>query len=372
MKPGVRFRANLRDRKALEIHLQVFLAIVGGIALALVGLLALGLFLLRLKFRAVLRQFEDIGDAAGVAGCVVPPMQVRLRPDNNYEWRDQAQVHAVGDELAERGFTRIGTFNSEPTTVPLEAWHDPQQSIYATICEDADTGIWLDVLSLGEGGSSYTVSSGPGDQFVRPSEFQLEHLPGGTPTDVLSRFFENRPDCQARPTSAEGFPAVFEDLWQRMMNVRIEQGPPSEEEIRQLCHVQGDAELQLEMVERIREMWQSQISDAVERQIREAFLENSQLSALEWDRLRDRVVFVHDDLTAEELAAMIDVEWDSNADDLDDSYDVLEERALELLSYSSARSAFISMNSELQATSQFEKIGVVTHPAAADVYVGPV
>jgi hypothetical protein len=351
--------------------LQAFLAIIGGIALAIVGLLALGLFLLRWKFRTVLRQFDDVGEAVGVAGYVVPPMQIRLRPDNSYEWRDQAQVHAVGDELSERGFIRIGTFNSEPVTVPIEAWHDPQQSIYATICEDSDTGVWLDVLSLGEDDSSFTVSSGPGDQFVRPSDFQLKQLPGGTPTDVLSWFFENRPEHQARRTSAESFATTFEDLWQRMMNVRTEQGPPSEDEIRRVCHAQGDGELQLEVVERIREMWQSQINDAVERQIREAFLEGTQLTALEWDRIRDRVVFVHDDLTAEELAAMIDLEWDGSVDDLDDAYDVAEERAYELLGEASARSVFIRMNSELHAASRFEKIGAVTHPAAADVYVGP-
>jgi len=352
--------------------LQAFLAIIGGIALAIVGLLALGLFLVRRRFRTMLGQFDNIGEAIGVGGYIVPPMQIRLRPDNSYEWLDPERVHAVGDELSDHGFIRIGTFTTEPLTVPIEAWHDPQQSIYAIVCENSDAGVWLDVLSLGEDGSSFTVSSGPGDQFVRPSDFQLEHLPGGSPADVLHRFLENRPVCPARRTSAESFPSMFEDLWQRMMSFRIEQGAPSEEEIRHLCHVQGNEKPQPEMVEQIRELWQSQINDAVERRIREAFLESSQLTALEWDRIRDRVVFVHDVLTSDDLASMFNFEWDENPDDLDESYDVLEERAHELLSDVSARGAFIRMNSERNAASRFEKLGEVTHPAAADVYVGPV
>ena len=173
--------------------MQAFLAIIGGIALAVVGLLALGLFLVRRRFRTLLRQFDDVGEASGVDGYVVPPMQIRLRPDNSYEWQDAERVRGVGDELSERGFVRIGTFASEPFTVPMEAWHNPQQSIYALICENSDTGVWLDVLSLGADGSVFTVSSGPGDQFVRPADFQLEHLPGVTPADVLHRLNENRP-----------------------------------------------------------------------------------------------------------------------------------------------------------------------------------
>ena len=352
--------------------MQTFLAIIGGIVLAIIGLLVLGLIVLRWKLRRFVHQFGGMSDMVGASGHVVPPMRIRLRPDNSYAWRDEIQVDSVGDELAGCGFVRIGTFSSTPPTVPIEAWHDPQQSIYAAICEHPVAGVWLDVLSLGQDGSTYTVSSGPGDQFDRPSDFQLERIPGATPKEVVSRFLGTRPDRAAVRTSAETFPAVFEDLWQRSMEFRIEQGVPSEEELRRICSAEGEAPPH-EMVEQFREMWQLQINEVRERQIREAFLEDSKLTALEWDRMHDRVVFVHDDLPADELASMIEIDCEDSLsdDEIDDAYESVEERARELLQDLSARKAFSKMNSEQDSAVQFRNIGKVARPIAADVYVGP-
>lgn len=353
--------------------MQTFLAIIGGFALAIVGLVLLALFLLRRRLRKVMSQFEGMAQVAGPSGQIIPPMRIRLRPDNGYAWHDEEHVQAVGDDLAARGFVRIGTFSSEPPTAPIEAWHDPQQSIYAAICEHPTSGIWLDVLSLGQDGSSFTVTSGPGDQLARPTDFQLERMPGAATADVVSHFLENRPDVPVQQTSAESFPAAFESLWERMMDFRLEQGAPTEEEIRRLCVAEGGDDPQVETVGEIREMWQSQINDELERKIRESFLQSSSYSALEWDRMRDRVVFIHDDLSAEDLASLLEIAWEHNVDDdLDNSYEALEERAAELLSESPGRQAFEAMNNDQESAMRFEKIGAVTQPVAADVYLGQV
>lgn len=351
--------------------LQTFLAIIGGIVVAIVALLVLGLIVVRWKLRKLVQQFEDIAEATGKSGHIVPPMRVRLRPDNSHEWLDDDRVRSIGDELSDKGFVRIGTFSTEPETIPLEAWHDPERSIYATINEHPLAGVWLDYVSLGQDGSMFTVSSGPGDEFPRPDNFQIEHATGADADELLQKFLSTRPDHVAVQTSAQSFASAFEDAWKRMMEFRVEQGTPSDDEIRRLCFSNPD-EADDATVDQIRDMWQTEIVDVRHRQVRESYLGGSNLTALEWDRMRDRTVFVYDELPASELALMLEraVEDDFDEDFGGDPYEAFEDRIRELLQNESPRTVFSQLNEECEPEKRFEKIGEITEPVVTDVYLG--
>ena len=354
--------------------LKTILAIIGGIVVAIVLLLVLGLFAVRWKLRKLVKQFEGIAEAAAVSGSgqLVPPMRIRLRPDNSYEWLDADRIKSVGDDIAEKGFVRIGTFSTVPETAPFEAWHDPERSIYATINEHSVSGVSLDLVSLGQDGSSFTISSGPSDQFPRPDNIVLESMTGAEPSALVERFLEKRPDAPAVQTSAESFPGAFENAWQRVMDFRVEQGVPTQDEIRRLCFADpGDADD--EAVNQIHEMWQMEIGNARRRQVRETFLSTSGLTALEWDRMRDRAIFIFDELPAMEIAEiMIDGgRLEDYDDEFDDPFEAIEERVTELLNESSARDVFAKLNAEQNPDDRFEKIGGVSEPVPADVYLGP-
>lgn len=354
--------------------LKTILAIIGGIVVSIVLLLVLGLFVVRWKLRKLVNQYKGMAEAAAVSGNgqFVPPMRIRLRPDNGHEWLNSEWIKSLGDEISDKGFVRIGTFSTVPETLPFEAWHDPQRSIYATINEHPSNEVWLDFVSLGQNGSMFTFSSGRGDQFPRPDNVVLEHMTDAEPIELLESFLDNRPDLPAIQTSAESFPSAFEEAWQRVMDFRVEQGTPSEDEIRRLCFADPE-DADDEAVKQIHEMWQLEIGNARRRQVREAFLTNSGLTALEWDRMRDRAIFVFDELPAMEIAEiMID---GGRIDDFDDEYgdpfDAIEDRVNELMGELSTREIFAKLNAEQNPDDRFEKIGEVSEPVPADVYLGP-
>lgn len=351
--------------------LQTFLAIIGGIVLAIVFLLVLGLIVARWKLRKLVRQFEDLaGNSAFGAGQIIPPLRVRLRPDNSHEWIDAERIKTIGDELSDSEFVRIGTFSTEPETLPLEAWHDSERSIYATINEHPVGESWLDFVSLGKDGSTFTISSGPDDRFTRPENFHLEHMTDADTSTLLAAFLERRPDTLATRTSAETFPAAFEDAWRRLMDFRIEQGVPSDDVIRHVCFADADNASEDE-IEQVREMWRMEISGVQQQRARESFLTDTELTALEWDRIRDRVVFVLDESPASELALiLINGQEDDFDDGHGDPYDILEERIEELLQGSTPRAAFAEFNAQQSSDDRFEKIGEVSEPVGADVYLG--
>ena len=375
--------------------MDTFLKIIGAVVLGLFGLFALlilfGYFVLRRKMSQMGESFSGLVEAAEAISQTVPPFRVKLEPANHREWVEKEKAEAICEELDERGCTRIGRFTSVPPTVLLEAWHLPEHSLFVTLYEHPVGGLWIEAGCEFEDDTLFSYTNGPNHHMGNPPWTTHEFRTGTPARELLDAVIADRPDKAVRPTSAESFPSRFEAAWARDMDWRIERGGPSEEEIRASFESglarETDSEEEtaqalstangMEMVEQIRSLWRERINELREVQLRESYIVASDVTALEWDRIRDRVVFIHDDLTAEDLAEHMEQYFyegltpDEEFDYDDDQYEEVRGSLAQQLETDSPRTVFAESVAGQATSNRHEKIGATTDPLEADVWLAP-
>ena len=371
--------------------MATFLQIVGAITLGLMGLILLGCFVLRRKMSQMGESFTGLVEASEAISQTVPPFRVTLEPANHREWAEKEKAEAICEELDGRGCTRIGRFTSLPPTVLLEAWHLPEHSIFVTLYEHPVGGRWVEAGCEFEDDTLFSCSNGPNHRMGNPPWTTCEFRTGTPVGELLEAVIAERPGKPLRPTSAESFPARFEAAWSRDMDWRIERGVPSEEEIRasfesSLAQETDSKEavpqamsvaIQMDTIQQIRSLWRERINDLREAQLRESYIVASEVSAIEWDRIRDRVIFIHDDLSAEDLAEHMEqylyegVGPDEEVDYDDDQYEEIRGSLALLLESGSPRTVFAESVARQATSKRHEQIGMATVPVEADVWLAP-
>lgn len=375
--------------------MATFLQIVGAVVLGLIGLfvllILLGYFVLRRKMSQMGESFTGLVEAAEAISQTVPPFRVTLEPASHREWVEKEKAEAICEVLDSRGCTRIGRFTSVPPTVLMEAWHLPEHSLFVTLYEHPVGGLWIEAGCEFEDDTLFSYSNGPNHRMGNPPWTTCEFRTGTPVDELLDAVIAERPDKPVRPTSAESFPARFEAAWSRDMDWRIEQGGPSEEEILATIETglaqETDSEeaaiqalsvaSEMEMVQQIRSLWRERINDLREVQLRESYIVASEVTALEWDRIRDRVIFIHDELTAEDLAEHMeqylyeDIGPDEEFDYDDDQYEEVRGSLAQQMESDSARTVFAESVARQATSKRHEKIGTTTDPVEADVWLAP-
>jgi hypothetical protein len=374
--------------------METFFKVVGAIvvgAVCLFGLLiVIGYFYLRRKMSSLENSFGGLKDAAEAMSETVPPFRIKLEPANHREWIDGG-FEEIYEELDSRGGVRIGRFATSPPTVLLEAWHLPDHNLFVVIYEHPVAGLWFEAGFEFEDGTLFAYSTGPNHHMGNPPWTIFEFRTAAPTAELLDAVIADRPDKPAVATSAESFPGRFEEAWARDMDWRIERGGPSEEEIRTTLESElaeessSDDEREramskvneLTMVEQIRSMWRDSINEFFETQLRESWIVSSGVSALDWDRVRDRVIFIHDGLTSDDLAEHLEQYLYANlttAEEIEyenDEYERISEEVTEQLATQSARSVFSESVANQTSPKRHEKLGEVTHPVEADVWLAP-
>jgi len=347
--------------------MELFLIIVAGIFVAFL-LIALTIFLF-VKFwvRRLFKQFTDFADnaAMGIAPFM-QPMRIRLIREVNPGWNDEDAVHRVVGPLRKAGFEEAGTFVMEEVPdVCLQAWAQSEKSVYAVIYEHPDRGVWFEFVSRYEDGATLTHTTAPASGLDRPPNNILERCDADTDsTKVYQAHLAARPDKPLLPATPKQFKPDFERSYAAEMDWRFERGGFTEAEIRKNLKAIGNETTDLQ-IKQVHAMQQAQVNIWLQTKLKENFRPN--LSDEKWRKVKNRLIFIHDRLTGEELHGlyMNCVDWDD-----EDSQERADE-AEELSRDGSARSAFARMILTLPAGNMPKKIGHLTEPIAADVYVGP-
>lgn len=375
--------------------METFFKIVGVIvvgAVCLFGLLiVIGYFYLRRKMGTLGNSFSGLMDAAEAMSDTVPPFRIQLEPANHRDWIDTASADTICEELESRGGTRIGRFATSPPTVLLEAWHLADKHLFVVIYEHPVAGLWFEAGYEFEDETLFAYSNGPDHHMGNPPWTTFEFRTGTPAAELLDAVIADRPDKPTVATSAESFPPRFEKSWARDMDWRISNGGPTEEEIRktfengiaaesdseeQMQHAMSTAD-QLEMVEQIRSMWRDRINEFLETQLRESWIVASEVSALDWDRVRDRVIFIHDGLTSDDLAEHLEQYLYANlttAEEIEyenDEYERISEEVTGQLATQLPRAIFSDSVASQTSPKRHEKLGNVSEPVEADVWLAP-
>lgn len=366
-----------------------FLKIVAGFFLALilvvVFVVGLGYLWLRSKLRKFAGNMADALASFGRLGRFLPPMRLKLEPTDDLEWEAPEAVKAFAEPLAEAGFVPAGRYTAMGNMpVKLQGLAHPGLEIYAAIYEIAPAGVWMDLVSQYTDGTGLTYTTARPTGMKRPPGKPSEHLPGLGAKDLLDRFLSARPQSQRRPTPPDQFAARLETAYAEEMDWMIERGGPTEEEIRAVASADG-SEVEPDTIRLIQQGWLRHFNEFRAEQLRERFVATSGVSAAEWEGIRDRLVFIHDQLGPEELLTHFGVgaaeeeEPDEDAIENEAERDAEEEaerrRAQELREIAanahSPRAAFSRMNERWPQASQYTKHSQVREPLEADVWLRP-
>jgi hypothetical protein len=149
------------------------------------------------------------------------------------------------------------------------------------------------------------------------------------------------------------------------MDWRFERGGFTEDEIRNNLKRLGDDTTD-EQIKQVHAMQQAQVGQWLMTKLKENFRATATITDAKWRKIEGRVIFVHDRLTNDEVQGMFTncLDWDD-----DDAASEMAEKAETLTKKNSPREAFARMLPMLPADRAVKKLGHVTEPVAADVYL---
>jgi hypothetical protein len=339
-----------------------FLQVLGLIFLAAILLVLGGLLVLGLKVRRALRSLKET--AGQFAAAFQPqPATIHLDGPKAIAWKKGAEVNALAGPLASLGYHDAGQFAVEEIDgLNLWAFVNPSESAYAVVYEHPTGLVWMDFVTRYQDGTKLTVTNtDQGAELDKQPGDRKVYAAGATTAELHRRHRAERSDRPKEPVSAAAFREVFERAYADEMAWRNSRGGPTEREIRAIAERSGMT-VSDEEIEATREAMAWQAIVGLDEALRERFTDSANLPPREWERVRDRLVFIHDRLTPEMLADRI---GECQAGDPEDDSSVSEDDFSEDLP---AREAFLRYNARLPSSRRFVKIGELDEPIATDVY----
>jgi hypothetical protein len=373
-----------------ERLMKTFLIVVLGMFVG--GILSLIVLWFGIKF--LIRYFVKklVKALEGLGGQGVPPFRITLQKADDLEWKNAAAVDGVMAALVEVGYTPIGDFQmNELPNVRLRSLVNAETNSYGVIAEYNEKGAVLDIACDFDGGEHLTVTTAPESGLDRPDDSRLIRVAADLATDpsvavtLHERLVQEQRGRSAIAASAEAFTKMYTSAHAREMDWRIARGGLTPEEVRRSCQVTGTEIPNDDAVELVCATWRRAISEFVDERLRAKFTNYlTRMSAAEWEKVRDRLYFVHDHSDREcvitELAARLEGTPgfelpETDGDDEENNGDADENpayaRLRPLFVDAPIRDAFVKAQDLLPAERRYRRIVGIKSPYGADVYVEP-
>jgi hypothetical protein len=339
--------------------MALLLQIIGGLVLFVIVLALIAFFVLRWKLKKLAEALSGIPTVGNMAGG--PPLRMRLRPADANEW-DAFEVQENVAGLDRLGFERISAYESPdmPGLVFLPFASADQRSYALVYHQPGGLGVWCDINTRYQDGTSLTVTSaGRGGELEHRPGHEKAYLPGSSTEQLVEVHRSKQSDKPARPATIEGFANDFETAYEEAMAWRITKGY-SDDEVRAVAALDGGS-LSEDVLEQTRETLNSQAAAKLNEFIRRRYMEESGLTAVEWEDQRERLVIIHDRLTTEDVLEEVD------------SWLEVDEEEFEALSESteSPRLLMDRLNESQPASMKFRKLRTLHEPVEADVWLAP-
>ena len=345
--------------------LTKFFTIVGIVVCTLVVLVLLLILVVLWRVR---RGFRELASLAESGLPLVTPARIHLHQREKIRWNDEGAVNRLLQCLWPLGFQDAGSYEiPELSNVKLRALARPEEHLWAIVYEHPQAGVWMDfVTRYADGGSLTTANAPHGSELEQRPGHEKIHAPNLSAAELYRHHLETRrTDVAYTPVAPENFVAEFEKSYADELDWRLGRGVVTDDELRAIAARQGQ-ELSDEDLVLLRQTQAAQASAALTEVIRDRFLEQTSLSASEWEKLRDRLVIIHDRMEPETVVAQFEA-WGFEAETFEDGEDDEDEPS----SYPAEltpRRGFAHLNSTLPAARRFEKIAEFTEPVPADVY----
>jgi hypothetical protein len=332
--------------------MDTFFQIAGIVFIVILALVALVVFWIRARIKKFIRDMGDLADSQS-------PAMIHLISRDIPEYAHPEEARKSLAQVEEAGFVKIGAFAiPEMPGICIVSFVHGQKNLYAIVYDHPKVGVFSDIVAYYTDESSLTASSMPlgGSLDQRPGHVKV-FFKEGSITELIELLEVNLDDRELRSLTTESFKEDFEQAYADEMDWRASRGGPTDDEVRRIAGGKYDEKV----IEATKETLSAQAAEQLAFSCQEHFLKESAMSALEWERIRDRLVIIHDRLSHERALSPL------NDRVLDDSsHPLLSDDEMASMS---VRNAFNRANNRLVEGKRLEKIGEVEKPVGADIYV---
>ena len=353
--------------------MKEFFAIVGIFVCIIVIILLLGGLFVIWKVR---RAFSGLADQlSDMQMPMAMPARIHAQRRENFAWNNEDVVNKLLQPLWKLGFEDAGFYEiAEMPGVKVRALARPSETLWAVVYEHPQAGVWMDYVTRyvektpdGENiiGSLTTTNATQGEELERqPNHDKIYVSALGAEALYQRHLAMRRSDVEWSAVVPQNFQAEFEQAYAREMDWRYARGGVTEDELRAIATKSG-VEMTDDNIKMLRDANEAQAAVALTDAVRERFLEQTSMPAAQWERLRDRLVIVHDRLSAEqvcaEFAAWAFDEDNEEKDDANTNYPA----------HLTPRQGFEYLNSTLPVPRRFENLAEVEEPVPADIWRVP-
>ncbi len=343
--------------------MSTFLQIIGGLALAFVLLIVAGLLYLRWRIRryatSEAAKWAQIGQAGVAARISLKPLD---EPFHHPE-----RIEPLIEEMQGLGYREVGRYSvPEMPTIQLWAGTHPEDGSGASVVDHMMMTPFFELCWVyGEDRHTLTVTTNPthNPSNIRPGSRVIADA-AFTPTSARSEMLRTASDEDYLRFDAENFEPIFVDLYARQMDFILAKGGPTEADMRrEAARMPNLPELDEQQMQVALQMSRASHHEALEDAIIDRFLKRWDLPAHEWERLRERVIVIHDRMNSEEVCGHA-------LGHVDEDVDEIEVERILLVSESRV-AAFDALQDMLPQSRRHRLIGRTDEPVAAALYEQP-
>ena len=357
--------------------MQTVLLVAAGVVLGVLVLVVLGFGFLKRKLGDFCDSIARLVQAGGI-----PPFRIHLDANAAPEWSNRETIDAATADFESIGYTPAGDFDiREMEGVRLRAMWNREAGTWVALYDHPEAGLWADAFQEFLDGTSVTVTTAPETGMDRPLHAKLfrveaEITEPGYAAALHGRLAHEAIGLEATPSAPEEFAEVYTEFYAQEMDWRIARGGVLRSEIERIAELSGQKPPSEASIELIQDLWRGAMTCFIDDEVRNAWLSDCGLSALEWERLQDRIHVVHDHHVSEDLIeelawAMVETEADKDADYDDEAACEAARETLRPCFETSNREGFGRAQAFLPEKRQYEKLGSTEDPWPADIWAAP-
>ncbi len=270
------------------------LKVFGIIGLAVFLLLIAGLVFLVRWLRKVIQ--------SGVEESHSPPCRIYPEPEPNPQWRSPDKINRYAAEFRALGFQDVGAFTiPQVDGLQMLAFVHVQERLYGVIYDHKKVPPTYDICCDFEDKSGLTATNSKAGSALdqRPGHPSL-WLGDDRVAAVLEAVRKHPQPAPRVPVSAGQFLSAFTRSYAEGMNWRMKKGGVSRDEIRRHAEHRG-MKLDDEALDAVYRSQRKAHVTELQRGCLAQYLDEQQIPAGEWERIRQRALVVPETLQADEV-----------------------------------------------------------------------
>lgn len=289
--------------------MSVFLQILGVLFLLIVAYVAFRVLLLVGKAALILYGVKKLVSQVEVS---TPSATIRLVPVHAARW-DNADADALAAGLPGLGYEEVGFFDLDIMGgLRLQAWVHSDLGLYSVVYSSPRAGIWSDVVTKYEDGTSLTYSNSPHGGKLKQRPGRENVVFKGLGTDELHRkMLAERPGRPTRRLTTDEFAPDFERAHAEEMAWRASPEGFDPAVVTPGAGLAGliGGKFTPDQIRQVRESMVRSMYEVVAQKLRPRYRASAMLTDEDWARIEPRLVFVWDTMNVESLRAVL-AEWD--------------------------------------------------------------